>query len=243
MLDYKKIITTEKTNRSQINLYRDGDFFQAVEASAYAFKKYIWRDIKLLLRGDDKVGRFVLLGFPLTSLSKVATLVQKAKLTLEQDHPSEPQLITIVVPKISDQEYDQWHREISSRQKQAEAQLAPFYGALPVYKQVFDLFSIMVGQIRKFPKDLRFVLGDKIIAGIVDINHDFYDLAQKKTKEKTAAFMSLRYRIDQLQFLWRLAFEQRAIGLDTSVIVIERIGKIQEQLNKWQHKLNQVEKK
>ena len=37
---------------------------------------------------------------------------------------------------------------------------------LPVISKAFDLAKEMTERTRKFPRDLRFVLGDRILAGV-----------------------------------------------------------------------------
>lgn len=78
---------------------------------------------------------------------------------------------------------------------------------LPVIAKAFDLAKEMTERTRKFPRDLRFVLGDRILA----TTYDLFDLLLEARYSKTrhALLDRANLLLERLRFQVRLCVEQQ----------------------------------
>jgi len=80
---------------------------------------------------------------------------------------------------------------------------------LPVITKAFDLAREMTERTRKFPRDLRFVLGDRILATTYDVFELL--LEAKYSRSKRALLNRANLLLERLRFQVRLCVEERLI--------------------------------
>jgi len=80
---------------------------------------------------------------------------------------------------------------------------------LPVIAKCFDLAKEMTERTRKFPRDLRFVLGDRILA----TTYDVFDalLEAKYSSIKRPMLDRANLLLERLRFQVRLCMEEKLI--------------------------------
>ena len=152
-----------------IALVKEGLFWRAYEQSAYLLTKIFWPDLKVNSSFVKSAGQEVFyVGFPDTSLQgKVLDKLPETpgSRLLER---SDNRVIIAGVPAIEG--FEEWKQSYILLRAQANEQMQPFYGKLPLYKAVYDFFQEMVNLTRHFPKDLQYTLGDKIIDRTLEMN-------------------------------------------------------------------------
>ncbi|MBQ6436299.1 four helix bundle protein [bacterium] len=231
------ILKQEQQNARQIHLYRDGKFYVAYELSAYLMKTFLWSELKVTIKYQPPFGNCLRVGFPLTSWEKVKASCDQQNLTttLSDDKLQ----LTIATLTVDSQAYVKWKQEFLSNYNQAKIKMRPFYGGLPVYKKSYDLWSLALSTVRKFPKDLQELLGSRILNLFVDCNQLFRQVYQEEnTLAQQAIIVQLDEHYDTLAFLFRLAFDQQALGLERNVDIADQVGEIRRQLKLWRNKLN-----
>jgi hypothetical protein len=78
---------------------------------------------------------------------------------------------------------------------------------LPVLVKAFDLAKEMTERTRKFPRDLRFVLGDRILATTYDVFDALLEAKYSSTKRPMLDRANLL--LERLRFQVRLCMEQK----------------------------------
>lgn len=245
------IIKQEHTNREQIFLYRESKFFAAYEVSAYLLTKYYWPNLKVTVReiitANKNRQEILRVGFIDSSLAKVLSQVAPTQIH-QQQTADQIEAVTIDQLSYDQTEYQLWREKWQSLRVQAEQQLAPFYGALPVYKKTYDVMSLILTTVRAFPRDLRDSLGNAILAEMMAINEQFRRFCAAKIKRRGETITGLdelaaiQQSLNTVMFLLRLAFDQKAYGLERSVAITEQLETIKRQLDAWEHKLRTKKK-
>ena len=78
---------------------------------------------------------------------------------------------------------------------------------LPVIAKAFDLAKEMTERTRKFPRDLRFVLGDRILATTYDVFDALLEAKYSHAKRPTLDHANLL--LERLRFQVRLCVEEK----------------------------------
>jgi hypothetical protein len=230
----KKVLQKEKDNDKYIYLYKNNDFYNAYEVSAFAVREYLWKNIKVMCGIDEKGGGFLRVGFPCKSLEKV--LIEAKKNKIEVIDGGEDDLeMTLEMPVIKSEDYQKWRELYFTKISQVKEQMKPFYGGLPVYKLAYDLLSLVVGTASNLPRELRQALGWRLVDKIIEVNIAFREVAkqEKSGGEWKLAIEEIEDKFNDLMFLLRLAFDQRTVGVERSQILVEGICSINQQLAAW----------
>jgi hypothetical protein len=235
----QEIINFEQTaNGGTIVLVKEGLFWRAYDQSAYLLCKLFWPDLKVNGGFVKTVNRDIYyVGFPEGSLQ--AKVLDKLPATppcrlLQQSD----NLITIGdVPKLEG--YEEWRQSYILLRAQANEQMQPFYGKLPLYKAVYDFFQEMVNLTRHFPKDLQYTLGDKIIAQSLEMNTWLYRTLHLNkqsldyVRQKFQSIEHIEELLDMIRFLLRTSFDMKLYNVERFADVSAKIDAIGKQLTGW----------
>ncbi len=109
---------------------------------------------------------------------------------------------------------------------------------LPVYKDTFELVSILMDYVGMFPKSHKYTIGQKITNVSLEL-FEYLQLANRVTDNKAARVKYLEgflIKFELLKVLLRLCNEKRIIPIKQSArlaLLVEKIGK---QVTGWKNK-------
>ncbi|MDR3350667.1 MAG: four helix bundle protein [Prevotellaceae bacterium] len=235
----QEIINFEQAaNGATITLVKEGLFWRAYEQSAYLFTKLFWPDLKVNGGFVKAAGQEVYyVGFPDASLQgKVLDKLPEvpgSRLLERRDN----MVVITGVPAIDG--FEAWKQSYVLLRNQANEQMQPFYGKLPLYKAVYDFFQEMVNLTRHFPKDLQYTLGDKIINHALEMNQWLYrTLHLPKTSDdyagmKNRSIERIEELLETVRFLLRTSFDMKLYNVERFAGVSARVDSIGKQLAGW----------
>lgn len=82
---------------------------------------------------------------------------------------------------------------------------------LLVITKMYDLVRELTTRVRKFPRDFRFVLGDRILSGAYDILELLIEA--KYTKQRRELLTRANVRLEQVRFQIRLALDEKLLAI------------------------------
>lgn len=97
----------------------------------------------------------------------------------------------------------------------------------PVIKKMYDLTIEYTHRVRNFPRDSRFILGDRILLNCYDILEGLVEARYAKNKLEILRRQNLR--IEKLRFQTRLCKDLRFISLDQYgrlCVMMNEVGKM-----------------
>lgn len=103
--------------------------------------------------------------------------------------------------------------------------------------KTYDLMAWLFPQIGKFPKDYRFILGDRIENGLLDVCENLIEA--RFTKEKTDILQSTNIKLEKLRYLARLAKDLKLISLKKYEYLSREINQIGVFVGGWLKKVKQ----
>jgi hypothetical protein len=135
--------------------------------------------------------------------------------------------------------FEEWKQSYALLHAQANEQMQPFYGKLPLYKAVYDFFQEMVHLTRHFPKDLHYTLGDKIVDHVLEINTCLYRTlhlpkgADGYAGAKSRSIERIGELLNTVRFLLRTSFDMKLYNVERFAGVSAKIDGIGKQLTGW----------
>ncbi|MCL2417564.1 MAG: four helix bundle protein [Bacteroidales bacterium] len=239
----QEILTSEQAQHGIIALRKDGLFWRAYEQSAYLLKNHFWSDLKVN-GGHVKAVKqdMYYVGFPEKSLQE--RILDKlpeveGSSIIEQTEKK----IIIGCPHIDG--FEEWKQSLTNLHEQATEKMQPFYGKLPLYKAVYDLYFKIVNLTRHFPKDVQYTVGDKLINYGLELNTLLYRLlkinkAQTKERQfdaeiqKESIINEIDEMIEQVRFLLRVSYDLKLYNVENFASISETLESIRKQLYGWQ---------
>jgi hypothetical protein len=102
---------------------------------------------------------------------------------------------------------------------------------LPVVQKAVDLAREMTERTRKLPRDLKFVLGDRMLA----TSYDVLDLLieAKYSREKAGLLRRANLLLERLRFQVRLCMEERFISVRQYEYISEMIHETGSMIGGW----------
>ncbi len=80
-----------------------------------------------------------------------------------------------------------------------------------VIMKMYDLVRELTTRVRKFPRDFRFVLGDRILHGAYDILDLLIEA--KYSKQRGDLLTRANVRLEQVRFQIRLALDEKLLAM------------------------------
>jgi hypothetical protein len=237
IINFETAANSPTSNEATITLVKEGMFWRAYDQSAYLFTKVFWPDLKVnggFVKAVNKEVFYV--GFPDGSLQKI--LDKLPEVSGSRLLVKDVNLVAIGgVPKLDG--YEEWRQSYILLRAQADEQMQPFYGKLPLYKAVYDFFQEMANLTRHFPKDLQYTLGDKIIAHALDMNTWLYRTLHldKQSldflRQKTVSVERIEELLETVRFLLRTSFDMKLYNVERFAAISAKIDSIGKQLTGW----------
>ena len=81
---------------------------------------------------------------------------------------------------------------------------------MTVITKAYDLVREMTGRVGKFPRDYRFLLGDRILRNAYDVRDILIEA--RYSREKDALLTRANLRLEQMRFQIRLAHDERMMS-------------------------------
>ncbi len=102
---------------------------------------------------------------------------------------------------------------------------------LPIIQKTFDLIKWYVPILNKLPRNHKYLLGDRIAAGLYNLLEDL--IVAKYAKEKLVQLEQLNTKLDIIRYQTRLLLEFELIQLKRYQYIGERINDIGTDLGNW----------
>ena len=83
---------------------------------------------------------------------------------------------------------------------------------LLVITKMYDLVRELTVRVRKFPRDFRFVLGDRILRGAYDILDLLIEA--KYSRQRRGLLTRANVRLEQVRFQIRLALDEKLLAIN-----------------------------
>lgn len=90
-----------------------------------------------------------------------------------------------------------------------------------VFEQAYDLFLRCCGHVERFPKTLRFTLGDRIQTAMLDLLQHLQEAMYRR--DRGAALLEAQDCVDRMRLYNRLAKDLRCLSLNQYLYSAERI--------------------
>jgi hypothetical protein len=100
-----------------------------------------------------------------------------------------------------------------------------------VVTKIYDLLLWMLPKLAKFPKDQRYLLGQRIENGLLDILEILIEASF--TKEKTGLLRRANLNLEKLRFLMRLGKDMHYINLAAYEYQAKAVNEIGKMLGGW----------
>jgi hypothetical protein len=107
------------------------------------------------------------------------------------------------------------------------------YQELPVYKTSYDLLIAAFALTKKFPREYKYTLWEKIHALCVDIVISIYQANSDKEKRKHI-LQHLRTRIETVRLLLRVCKDMWIIAITQFIGISEKVEWISKQIVGWE---------
>ena len=102
---------------------------------------------------------------------------------------------------------------------------------LPVISKAFDLAREMTQRTRKLPRDLKFVLGDRMLTTTYDVLDLL--LEAKYTRSKRELLQRANVLLERLRFQVRLCMEEELISIRQYEYVARLIDEVGRMIGGW----------
>jgi hypothetical protein len=101
----------------------------------------------------------------------------------------------------------------------------------PVINSMYRFTLEFTCRIKNFPRDTRFILGDRILTNCYDILEGLVEARYAKNKEKTLQEQNLR--LEKLRFQTRLCKDMTIISARQYGYLCERIDEVGKMIGGW----------
>jgi hypothetical protein len=109
---------------------------------------------------------------------------------------------------------------------------AQFSGDGPVAVQrAYDLAIWLIAKVEKFPRSMRFSVGDRLLARALDLVETLASAAY--SKNKIALLEQANLSVTSLRFLLRMAFDLKLMGADSQEFASGKLEEIGRMIGGW----------
>ena len=244
----KEILDIEKTNSSDIILFKEGIFFRAYNGSAMRISSKI-KKLKVNTKFIKVVGQTVMYcGFPENLLPELRNQCVEKKYGWRVHGEKRVDILDVAVPG---EDYEAWVRDVLSKAETpnatAKKEMNDFSGTpvgdkyveraeklktlAPVIEKHYDLIKWMIPKINQFPRDQRFLLADRIEKYLLDILELL--LAAMYSARRKEYLLKVNYKIDVLRLLVRLAKDLKYVNVRAYDYVCQQFFEIGSMVGGW----------
>jgi len=101
----------------------------------------------------------------------------------------------------------------------------------PIVSKTYDLILWVLPKLAKFPRDQRFLLGDRIETTLLDCLELLIEATYSKEKERVLRDVNLK--LEKLRFLWRISRDMCYIPLRSYEFGARSINEIGKMAGGW----------
>ena len=104
---------------------------------------------------------------------------------------------------------------------------APRQAELTAITKTYDLVREMTRRVGKFPRDFRFLLGERILRNVYDVLDLLIEA--KFSKDKLPALSRANLRLEQVRFRVRLAHDEQLISThqyEVAARLVDEVGRL-----------------
>lgn len=104
----------------------------------------------------------------------------------------------------------------------------------PIVEKVYELNKWLLQKVSKFPRDQRFILGERLANKALDIQERLIEAAlMKKSDEKSSILHEANLKLEHLRYLIRLARDQKCISRKSWYFCSSNLVEIGKMLGGW----------
>lgn len=103
--------------------------------------------------------------------------------------------------------------------------------SLPIIQKTYDLILWIIPKIGRFPKNQKFILGDRIENGLLDFLG--YLIEAEYSKKKLGTLHKANVEFEKIRMLIRMTNDLHLLGLDGYQYCSEKIVEIGRMLGGW----------
>lgn len=121
---------------------------------------------------------------------------------------------------------------LPASQKLSRSESSKTHQGTQIYKDGLNLVLLITAKIKDFPKDYKYLIGDKLF----NLSFDVVSLsmsAYNNEEERTTTLRLLLSAIDRIELLARVSSESKLISLENQVKILELTDSISKQAKKW----------
>jgi hypothetical protein len=97
--------------------------------------------------------------------------------------------------------------------------------------RAYDLVREMTHRVAKFPRDHRFLLGDRILKNVYDVLDGLIEA--RYTRGKIALLDKVNLRLEQLRFQVRLAHDEKLMSLHQYEVASRLVNEVGRLVGGW----------
>ncbi len=220
------ILQLEALNATSIHFVLEGNFWHVNERSAFLTCRHL-KELKIIKKYVKLAGRDIVYGgFPKDRLSD---LLEKAKvLGASVAEKSEKRCSLVGMPETPGFEF--WRESWAVKEKKD-----PRLGDnLPVYKLIYDLLFVIFEQVRHFPRDFQYTLGERIKNLLTELTEMVYHAnTSEDAQSKLHYLKNLCAKTETLRLLLRICYDLRLYNMEVFIRLNDKLEEISKQLNGW----------
>lgn len=100
-----------------------------------------------------------------------------------------------------------------------------------VVTKIYDLVLWVLPKLTKFPRDQKFLLGDRIENTLLDCLELLIEATY--SKEKTVILRKVNLKLEKLRFLWRISKDMRYINVKSYEFAARAVNEIGKMVGGW----------
>ncbi|TSC82889.1 MAG: Uncharacterized protein G01um101420_71 [Parcubacteria group bacterium Gr01-1014_20] len=104
---------------------------------------------------------------------------------------------------------------------------------IPIFKKIYDLYKSFYVLRKNFPKDDKYILGEKCESLILEVLTCVFEASQKPKPQRLVYLEGASVKINLLRFHFRLAKDVRALSEKNYLNLQENLDEIGRMLGGW----------
>ncbi len=110
----------------------------------------------------------------------------------------------------------------------------------PIVEKMYEVNVWLLHKVGKFPRDQRFLLGERLMGKSLDVQDDLVAAAlMAKGEAKALTLSRVSLTLDQLRYLLRLARDARCMSRGSWCFCAKSLTEIGKMLGGWQKSVEQ----
>lgn len=102
---------------------------------------------------------------------------------------------------------------------------------IPAVTKLYDIILWLMPQVEKFPRDLKFTLGDRVISTLLDSLEMIVEAAYSRDKQHLLRKLNLQ--LEKLRYLVRLSKDVKAMNIKKYAFISNEIDELGRMVGGW----------